>query len=116
MDGRGLDGRKTNASPAAALVSSEFLVVVIKGVDSGLYLNQGEVAKPFIEFRPEDPEGILECLVGNSVRDFCRPQPCRALSISGQLVVRVLKPRGECGVPVRNWGVSVSREDTKLLR
>jgi len=113
---RVLDGRNTNASPATALVSSEYLFVVIKGVDSGLYLNQGEVAKPFIEFRSEDPEGILESLVGNSVRDFCRPQPCRALSISGQLVVRLLNARGECGVADRKWIDSVSREETKLLR
>jgi hypothetical protein len=43
-----LDGQDTNAAPAAALVSRKYLFVVIKGVDGTLYLNQGDVAKPFI--------------------------------------------------------------------
>jgi len=47
-----LDGRNTNAAPAAALVGRKYLFVVIKGVDGTLYLNQGDVTKPFIGWQP----------------------------------------------------------------
>lgn len=46
---RELEGRgQTNATPAAALVSRKYLFVVIKGTDGYLYLNQGDVARPFV--------------------------------------------------------------------
>jgi hypothetical protein len=43
------DGR-SDAAPAAALVGPQhnYLFVVVKGLDGNLYLNQGELGKPFV--------------------------------------------------------------------
>ncbi|WP_157650138.1 hypothetical protein [Burkholderia ubonensis] len=47
-----LDGNvRTDVAPAAALVGSTYLFVVIKGIDGKLYLNQGQVSKPFVGWR-----------------------------------------------------------------
>jgi hypothetical protein len=42
-------GGRTDAAPAAALVGPQhnYLFVVIKGLDGNLYVNQGELGKPF---------------------------------------------------------------------
>lgn len=48
---RELDGNgRTDAAPAAALVGPQhhYLFVVVKGLDGHLYLNQGELGKPFV--------------------------------------------------------------------
>jgi hypothetical protein len=44
---------RTDVSPAVALVGGEhnYLFVVIKGIDGNLYLNQGELGKPFVGWR-----------------------------------------------------------------
>jgi hypothetical protein len=43
-------GGRTDAAPAAALVGPQhnYLFVVIKGLDGNLYVNQGELGKPFV--------------------------------------------------------------------
>jgi hypothetical protein len=43
-------GGRTDAAPAAALVGPQhnYLFVIIKGLDGNLYLNQGELGKPFV--------------------------------------------------------------------
>jgi hypothetical protein len=42
---------RTDAAPAAALVGS-YLFVVVKGLDGQLYLNQGNLGKPFVGWQP----------------------------------------------------------------
>ena len=43
-------GGRTDAAPAAALVGPQhnYLFVVVKGLDGNIYLNQGELGKPFV--------------------------------------------------------------------
>jgi hypothetical protein len=51
---RELDGNgRTDAAPAAALVGPQhnYLFVIVKGLDGNLYLNQGELGKPFVGWR-----------------------------------------------------------------
>ena len=52
-------GEQTNAAPAAALVGSKYLFVVIRGLDGFLYLNQGDVAKPFVGWQRMDFQSDL---------------------------------------------------------
>jgi hypothetical protein len=46
-------GGRTDAAPAAALVGPQhnYLFVAIKGLDGNIYLNQGELGKPFVGWR-----------------------------------------------------------------
>lgn len=46
-------GGRSDAAPAAALVGDQhnYLFVVVKGLDGNLYLNQGELGKPFVGWR-----------------------------------------------------------------
>jgi hypothetical protein len=46
------DGR-TGAAPAAALVGDQhgYLFVTVKGLDGQLYVNQGQLGKPFTGWR-----------------------------------------------------------------
>jgi hypothetical protein len=46
-----LDGRATNAAPAAALVGN-YMFVVVKGTDGSLYLNQGGLGKKMVGWKP----------------------------------------------------------------
>jgi len=46
---REIEGKwQTNAPPAATLVANNYLFVMIKGLDGNLYLNQGNLGKPFV--------------------------------------------------------------------
>jgi hypothetical protein len=46
-------GIRSDAAPAAALVGPQnnYLFVLVKGLDGNLYLNQGELGKPFVGWR-----------------------------------------------------------------
>jgi hypothetical protein len=51
MGWRELDGDgRTDAAPAAALVGDDhsYLFVVVKGLNGNLYLNQGQLGRPFV--------------------------------------------------------------------
>lgn len=49
---RELEGNgQTKSTPAVALVG-KYMFVVVRGNDGALYLNQGDVAKPFVGWRP----------------------------------------------------------------